>query len=223
MPGDLRGIMGAALAAWLAGAAPGTLAQDAGGIVQASLPADSHIEQLAFAPTLSQTTSIPIGHLEFCRRLPAECRSSRDVIEKVALTDQKWQELVEVNAHFNAAIIPVTDMEHLGVAEDWSFPDNGYGDCEDFALAKRRELIHRGWHPSALLMTVVREADGAGHAVLMVRTDRGDLVLDNQDPMIRLWTETAYQFVKRQAQNNPAHWVSIDDTRPVMIVSSTNN
>ena len=222
MPGDIHRIAGAALAAWLL-SAPFALAQDPAEVIRASLPADDHIEHLAFAPTLAQTTSIPIGHLEFCRRLPAECRPHRDTVERIALTDQKWRELVEINAYFNAAIVPVTDMEHLGVAEDWAFPDNGYGDCEDFALAKRRELIGRGWHPSTLLMTVVRERDGAGHAVLMVRTDRGDLVLDNQDPMIRLWTETPYQFVKRQAQNNPAHWVSIDDTRSVTIVSSTNN
>jgi predicted transglutaminase-like cysteine proteinase len=71
-------------------------------------------------------------------------------------------------------------------------------------------------------MAVVREASGAGHAVLMVRTDRGDLILDNQDGMVRLWNETPYQFVKRQSQENAGAWVLIDDTRSVVTVASTN-
>ena len=72
-------------------------------------------------------------------------------------------------------------------------------------------------------MAVVREANGNGHAVLMVRTDRGDLVLDNQDGMIMVWTETPYQFVKRQSQDNAGQWVLIDDAPTVVTaVASTN-
>jgi predicted transglutaminase-like cysteine proteinase len=139
------------------------------------------------------------------------------VIDVEELTDARWQSLIAVNDRMNRDIVPVTDADLYSVEELWTYPD-GYGDCEDIALAKRRELIAEGWDASALLMAVVRERNGDGHAVLMVRTDRGDLVLDNQDGMVRLWTDTPYQFVKRQSQRNAAEWVDILDNR-VMVVA----
>ncbi len=32
-------------------------------------------------------------------------------------------------------------MDHWGVIEKWSYPEDGYGDCEDYALLKRRMLM----------------------------------------------------------------------------------
>ena len=121
----------------------------------------------------------------------------------------------------NTEIVPITDEDLYKVGEFWTYPD-GYGDCEDIALAKRRELIANGWDASSLLMAVVREPNGNGHAVLMVRTDRGDLVLDNQDGLVRLWNETPYQFLKRQSQANAGEWEQIEDSRTVLAVASTN-
>jgi predicted transglutaminase-like cysteine proteinase len=87
------------------------------------------------------------------------------------------------------------------------------GDCEDYVLLKRKLLAQAGWPLSALLITVVRKADGEGHAVLTVRTDRGDLILDNLAADIKVWNETPYLFVKRQSEQNTGRWVSIDDAR----------
>ena len=168
----------------------------------------SHV---AFAP-VSGSTSIPVGHHEFCKLHSRECQAFDRVVGAASLDEARWQMLVEVNNTFNRDIVPVTDMDFYQVEELWTYPDR-YGDCEDIALAKRRQLIEWGWEPSTLLMTVVRESNGDGHAVLMVRTDRGDLVLDNQDGMIRVWTETPYQFVKRQSQEHAAVWVDIIDDR----------
>src|SRR5690606_23222094 len=126
----------------------------------------------------------------------------------------------DTNNAMNSAIVPITDLDYYQVGELWTYPD-GYGDCEDFVLAKRRLLIEQGWDPSTLLIAVVRQSNGDGHAVLMVRTDRGDLVLDNLDSMIRVWSDTPYQFIKRQSQANPGEWVLIDDSRQVVTVAST--
>ena len=38
----------------------------------------------------------------------------------------------------------------------------------------------RGWPESKLLITVVRDENNEGHAVLTVRTDEGDFILDNR-------------------------------------------
>lgn len=164
-------------------------------------------------------TSIPIGHSEFCKTHAQECGLTTQLVDAHALTESNWRELLEVNAAMNAAITPVTDEELYRVAEFWTYPRKA-GDCEDFALAKRRELINRGWPASTLLITVVKEANGNGHAVLLVRTDRGDLVLDNQDGLVRLWNETRYQFIKRQSQGHSGQWVDVIDTRPMSLIAS---
>lgn len=99
--------------------------------------------------------------------------------------------------------------------ERWVYPTVA-GDCEDYALAKRRALTDAGWRTSVLLLSVVSQLNGEGHAVLLVRTDRGDLILDNQDEDIRRWNETPYLYVKRQSQQDPTRWVTISDDREVI-------
>jgi predicted transglutaminase-like cysteine proteinase len=115
----------------------------------------------------------------------------------------------------------MTDMDHWGVVEKWSYPDDGYGDCEDYVLLKRKMLMQAGWPSEALLITVVREKNGDGHAVLTAKTDKGEFVLDNQNPDILLWSETNYRFVKRQSQLDPNLWVSLGDPRPAISTATS--
>lgn len=171
----------------------------------------------AFA-RVSGATSIPVGHADFCRAHRSECGPEANPVEVEVLTEANWNQLVAVNAAVNTEVVAVTDAQLYHVKEFWTYP-RGYGDCEDFALAKRRDLIQAGWPPSTLLLTVVRQANGEGHAVLMVRTDRGDLVLDNQDGSVRVWNETPYLFLKRQSQANAGQWVDIVDQRPTIIAA----
>jgi len=60
----------------------------------------------------------------------------------------------------------------------------------------------------------VRDKRGDGHAVLTVKTDKGEFVLDNQNEDVLLWSETGYRFVKRQSQMDPNVWVALGDPRP---------
>ncbi len=175
---------------------------------------------VAFIQAASGTTTIPVGHMEFCRTRPDECQAYDSVLPATSLNEANWQQLVNINAHYNQTVTPVTDEQLYQVAEFWTYP-NGYGDCEDFALAKRRDLINAGWHPSTLMIAVVREANGNGHAVLLARTDRGDLVLDNQDGAIRLWSDTPYQFIKRQSQANAGQWVDMLDNRAIVVAANS--
>jgi len=174
---------------------------------------------VAFVQTVGGTTSIPVGHAEFCAHRPDECRANANPVAAVALTEGLWQQLLTVNAGINQAVIPVTDQDLYQVAEFWTYP-NGYGDCEDYALAKRRQLIDAGWPASTLLMAVVKQPNGEGHAVLMVRTDRGDLVLDNQVGSVDLWSDTPYKFVKRQSQAHAGMWVDMIDTREIVTATA---
>jgi predicted transglutaminase-like cysteine proteinase len=115
----------------------------------------------------------------------------------------------------------MTDMDHWGMIDRWNYPDDGYGDCEDYALLKRRMLMQAGWPRQALLITVVRDHNGDGHAVLTVKTDKGEFILDNQTQEILLWSETGYQFVKRQSQSDPNLWVALGEARPAVVTATS--
>ena len=165
-------------------------------------------------------TSQPIGHYEFCQSHSAECsvRTRRD--PRVRLTPQKWNQLVGVNAEVNTDIKPATDEQIYGVPEYWAYPDKiGEGDCEDLVLLKRRDLIKDGWPTGALLITVVRQKDGDGHAVLTVLTDRGDLILDNLNPRVLVWNATDYEYLKRQSEYDSGQWVGIDNASGMAVGS----
>jgi predicted transglutaminase-like cysteine proteinase len=166
----------------------------------------------------AKETSIPVGAYDFCREYPAECRPNRNLVVAAELTETSWQLLVDVNSIYNASIAPVSDIDQYGVAERWTYPTTA-GDCEDFALVKRRALIDAGWPAEALMIAVVQQYSGEGHAVLMARTDRGDVVLDNLDGDIHLWSETPYNYIKRQSQQDPSRWIAIADDRPVITAS----
>jgi predicted transglutaminase-like cysteine proteinase len=164
-------------------------------------------------------TTAPIGWIDFCRRNAAECRSSPQAPRDAAVDRARWAELAQVNRSVNAAIAPATDREIYGVDEHWAYPTAGRGDCEDYALLKRRILIDRGWPESALLITVVRDHAGDGHAVLTVRTSEGDVVLDNVHDDVLPWHRTGYRFIKRQSQWAPNIWVALseDAARPLAV------
>ena len=106
----------------------------------------------------------------------------------------------------NRAIAPMTDQAHWGTPDRWDFAEDGLGDCEDYALVKRRQLVALGLPRTALLMTVVLDETGDGHMVLTVRTTTGDFILDNRTSAILRWDETGLEFVKREHPLVPTRW-----------------
>lgn len=160
---------------------------------------------------LTNETTQPIGHYELCQRLPSECRALRGKATPLTLNQKTWSRLVDVNAAVNSMVKPVTDLEMWGKEEVWSYPSNK-GDCEDYVLLKRKILMKSGVPENNLLITVVRQSDGSGHAVLTVSTNQGDFVLDNLQSEVRVWNETGYAFLKRQSESNSGLWVGIADS-----------
>ena len=145
---------------------------------------------------------------EFCGRLPAECKVDLAEPELVELTPAAWAEMVAVNKAVNHAVRGVTDQEQWGVEDRWDYPSNGMGDCEDIQLLKRKLLAERGLSRRAMRMTVVIDQEGAGHAVLMVRTSRGDFILDNKRDAVLPWKRTGYVYLKREGAQG-SQWVSL--------------
>jgi len=160
---------------------------------------------------VGEATRAPIGWVEFCLRYKPECDTKPAAARDVVLTPKAWSDMVKVNAWANDNIAPITDLEHWGVVEQWDYPDDGKGDCEDYVLLKRRMLMQAGWPREALLITVVRDKKGDGHAVLTVKTNRGEFILDNQEAEILSWNKTGYKFVKRQSQSDPNAWVALGE------------
>ena len=171
----------------------------------------------AFMHTGGRTTQ-PVGHYEFCLHKPEECREVTPKQAPIQLTRKLWAAMVDVNNTVNTMVTPRTDMEIWGKDEVWSYPDR-VGDCEDYVLEKRRDLMKLGVPAGNVLITVVRQPNGDGHAVLTVRTSNGDYVLDNLEPRILDWADTDYTFLKRQSERNSGAWVAIDDDRNVAVGS----
>ncbi|MHA7970968.1 transglutaminase-like cysteine peptidase [Rhizobium sp. CAU 1783] len=164
----------------------------------------------------------PIGHYEFCKTYSGECAANGGDAGPAALDEQNWKALLDVNYTVNSSITPLTDQDIYGVEERWAYP-RSVGDCEDFALLKRKILIDRGFSPSDLLMTVVLQPNGEGHAVLTVRTDHGDFILDNMRNKVLLWSDTEYTYLKRQSSDDPGRWVKLQDGRATAVGSVGTN
>lgn len=190
-------------------------------LVAISGPAAQAASERVMFISLGSASRAPIGWSEFCAQNRSECDGRPMEARDVVLTPTAWRDLVRVNNWVNGKIKPLTDLEHWGVVERWGYPDDGYGDCEDYVLLKRRMLMQAGWPRQALLITVVRDGRGDGHAVLTVKTDKGEFILDNQVEKIVLWSESGYRFVKRQSQTDPNHWVSLGDPRPATATASS--
>src|ERR1700691_1819616 len=73
-------------------------------------------------------TRAPIGWVEFCTSQPAECAATPTTPRDVVLSGRAFKDLQRVNKWVNDTIKPMTDIEHWGVIEKWSYPDDGYGD-----------------------------------------------------------------------------------------------
>jgi predicted transglutaminase-like cysteine proteinase len=161
-------------------------------------------------PRLSSGAEAPPlpAWISFCERSPAECAVQADEPDLVTLTAQTAELIASVNRTVNHSLTAITDEQHWGVADDWDLPRDGQGDCEDYQLLKRHMLVTAGLPRRALRMTVVLDAFGAGHAVLTVRTDQGDFILDNLTDAVLLWSDTPYRFIKRESTDRVG-WVSL--------------
>ncbi|SON58066.1 hypothetical protein HDIA_4525 [Hartmannibacter diazotrophicus] len=151
---------------------------------------------LAGRPTLA-----PFGYVRFCHKNPDDCRGGKATA--IASDAASLARLGEVNRTINRTIRPRNDKGDV-----WS-ADVASGDCEDYALSKRRALVHAGFPAAALRIAVAVTPSGEGHAVLVVRTAKGDMVLDNRFDTILSWSRTDLTWKKIASSENPLVWRSI--------------
>lgn len=183
-------------------------AQSTAGVPVASLPADASGEARA-----------PFAWVEFCKRYAGECAVNAAEPEKVKLTPQLWQAIVAMNNRVNKEIEAITDEDHWGVIDRWDLAEDGKGDCEEYVLVKRKRLAEQAGIPRrAMNVTVVIDEENAGHAVLMIRTDRGDFILDNKRNAVLPWGQTGYTYIKRESQYRTG-WTSLGGAQTATVAS----
>ena len=146
----------------------------------------------------------PSGFIHFCVKHAEECLLNGQDATRIELTTARQAELRDVQARVNGAIEPRENATHV-----WEYARDGRGDCNTFALTKRRALIALGWPEETLLLAAVYTEHNEGHLVLVARTSQGDLVLDNRLPRIVEWTVLPYRWVSMQSQASPARWVRV--------------
>jgi predicted transglutaminase-like cysteine proteinase len=158
----------------------------------------------AFLPARSPSPP-PSGARALCNLYDWACRppSGR------RLTEAQIRTAVAVNRRVNRGVREITDAAQYGRAEVWALPTRRGGDCEDFALMKKRELLAAGLPPERLLMASVLDTRRGAHAVLVLRTDSGDLILDNLTDRVLNWRSTGYRFLRMQNPKRPRSWITV--------------
>jgi Predicted periplasmic protein len=155
------------------------------------------------SPTLA-----PFQHVRFCLRYPSDCKSDPAENERIELNAETSELLGRVNQNVNMSINPTPKSYGSNLGDGWTIGPN-MGDCNDYAVTKRHELLESGLPSKALRLSVVKTASGIGHLVLVVATMNGDVVMDNLTPAIRPWQTTDYQWLKIQSANDPRFWNEI--------------
>ncbi|ALL14892.1 transglutaminase-like cysteine peptidase [Caulobacter henricii] len=129
-----------------------------------------------------------------------------------ALAKGQMKLITKINQAVNRDVRKSSDLDLYGMPEFWSLPrvidGKMYGDCEDYALEKRRRLIEAGVSSDALTLAVVITRSGERHAVLVAAFDAGDVVLDNLTPWPTPWAELGYTWVQRQVAGTST-WTTV--------------
>ena len=134
----------------------------------------------------------------FCRRNPGHCEMVGPPI--VELVEELRLILSEVNAAVNTSInYTMSDKSLYDQEEYWTYPSEGFGDCEDIALEKRARLVKRGVPRAAMTMAIVQHKSALmSHAVLLVETTSGTYILNGFTNNIILWNEAPYNYEMRE-------------------------
>jgi predicted transglutaminase-like cysteine proteinase len=167
------------------------------------------LEPKALAPIAqSGPTLAPFQHVRFCLRYPSDCQASSGESSRIESDASTLELLTRINRDVNNAIAPRTKSYGANIEDRWTVSPIS-GDCNDYAVTKRRKLIESGVPAGALRLSVTKTANGEGHLVLVVATNKADLVLDNLVDAIKPWQYTNYQWIKIQSATNPRVWNEI--------------
>jgi predicted transglutaminase-like cysteine proteinase len=173
-----------------------------GGLLRDSSPPTPIV---ASSPTLA-----PFQHVRFCVHHPSECKSEVRELDRIDMNVGISDLLKRVNHDVNSAINPTVKDYGSDLRNGWTIAPAS-GDCNDYAVTKRHDLIQSGLPARALRLAVVKTASEIGHLVLVAATTSGDIVMDNLTDAIRPWQSTSYRWLKIQSSTDARFWYEIKD------------
>ncbi|TVR49838.1 MAG: hypothetical protein EA386_01270 [Rhodobacteraceae bacterium] len=145
-----------------------------------------------------------LAHIRFCLVYEGQCDIRSDRRDPSMSVQDHRNEAMRVNFRVNRAIRPKPDEGF----DSWDI-NVTEGDCEDYALQKRADLIALGWPTDHLRIAIVRTAQKEPHAVLLVRIGGVDYVLDNLTPDVLRWDRTGHHYLMLQDRDDPRAWHDI--------------
>ncbi len=180
--------------------------------------------------SLLQRTTIPIGYYEWCEMNAAECAADRQRRPRTLIDMSKPENraaLADVNNTVNGELTAMDDIDQYGIPELWTLPRSGKGDCEDYAMLKRKRLVARGMQDSSFSMLVLghSKTDPQYHAVLAAWTTQGVIILDMHRPPYAL-NERERPIVKIQDPGLPYDWYTVVNpgyAKPTVTATMTPN
>jgi predicted transglutaminase-like cysteine proteinase len=178
------------------------------GSLSLSTVADAWARSQVFPIAEAAPALAPFQHVRFCLRYPADCKSDPAESPVIELNVETSELMNHINHSVNAAIMPVFKKAAIELQDGWTIAPTA-GDCNDYAVTKRHELLQSGLPAKALRLAVVKTTSGIGHLVLVVATTKGDLVLDNLTEVIRPWQSTDYHWLKIQSASDARYWYDI--------------
>lgn len=172
-----------------------------------ALPGESAAGPLPAQVSEFQPAKAPEGARQLCRNYAWACGSvTADALEEESEIEAAAR---EVNLAVNRKVRPVNDADNYGMAENWTLPAGNRGDCEDYALLKKKLLIERGVPAERLLLTVVIKNSLEPHVVLLFRGAEADYLLDNMTDAMLPWHLTGYTVVKMQSAADKTAWSAV--------------
>lgn len=172
-------------------------------------PVRAAVEPRVIDQTVTLTPRRPLlAHVRFCLLYEGQCDVYPDRRARSMTVQEQFNEAMRVNFAVNRSIRPRPDEGF----DSWDI-NVTHGDCEDYALQKRADLIALGWPTDRLRIAIVTTPQGVGHAVLLVRIGGVDYALDNLTPSVRPWDETGYQFLMVQDRHDPRAWHDVGAAR----------
>lgn len=163
-------------------------------------------ERLTSHLSTKSSASAPAGAAGLCSRYDWACARAPGAS---AFTEDQLRTAQAVNRKINASVRQINDIDQYRREEVWTLPTARGGDCEDLALLKKAELIRHGISPDRLLLATVLDKRRGSHAVLVLRTDKGDYVLDSLTSRVLHWSKTGYSFIRMQDPRAPERWNSV--------------
>jgi predicted transglutaminase-like cysteine proteinase len=150
----------------------------------------------------------PLGHTLFCLQYEHDCARTQSTEAMPTSPEGRWRKMELINTSVNATIARKLNADPAKTS--WRLAPQE-GNCNDYAVTKRHELLKAGWPSSSLLLAeVTLISSGEHHLILIVKGDQTSWALDNLRDTIVTVAAAQYDYVLKRIESSedPRFWTS---------------